>query len=416
MKNNKYFSIIVLLIVSCQSTYAWEWSTPAGHVKYQFDGAHYPRNSVYSNLIGSSSRTHLLDNRWKFSANHLSWDLKVDYQLQGVHGDRQLLAGIYGNSTSSAIDDDSRWFDLTHTLSDDENDLVLHRLDRLNIGHTTEHTVLRFGRQVVSWGNGLFFNPMDFFNPFDPTALDKEYKSGDDMLYGQYLFNSGADLQGVWVVRRDPVDGDVHRDNSSKAFKYHTWINESELDLLVANHFDDDMLGAGLVKSIGGTVWRGDVVVTRSELDTYTSLVTNLSYSWVWGKTNYSGVLEYFYNGFGLKGDYNLLDVSTEPDLWQRLVRGELYTTGKHYLAASASIELTPLLVATPTLFMNLSDQSAYLQLGSQYSLAQNWQLTAAVNLPIGKEGTEYGGLESGVLNNTLATDWGLFLQLGFYY
>jgi len=42
----------------------------------------------------------------------------------------------------------------------------------------------------LSWGNGLVFSPMDIVNPFDPTAVDTEYKAGDDMLYGQidYFF------------------------------------------------------------------------------------------------------------------------------------------------------------------------------------------------------------------------------------
>ena len=80
---------------------------------------------------------------------------------------------------------------------------------------------MKFGRQAITWGNGLIYNVMDIFNPFDPAAVDKEFKTGDDMLYGQYLLSGGNDVQGVMVFRRDPITEDVEADQSSLAFKYH---------------------------------------------------------------------------------------------------------------------------------------------------------------------------------------------------
>ena len=59
---------------------------------------------------------------------------------------------------------------------------------------------------------------MDVFNPFDPAAVDKEYKTGDDMLYGQYLLNNGNDMQGVAMVRRNPLNRRCGSDQSSLAF------------------------------------------------------------------------------------------------------------------------------------------------------------------------------------------------------
>ena len=74
---------------------------------------------------------------------------------------------------------------------------------------------LRFGRQALSWGNGLFYAPMDLVNPFDPAAIDTEYKAGDDMLYLQYLQDSGNDLQAAVVVRA-PAGAD-HAGTSPRA-------------------------------------------------------------------------------------------------------------------------------------------------------------------------------------------------------
>ena len=86
---------------------------------------------------------------------------------------------------------------------DDSSDFILHRLDRLSLGYTSESLVMRLGRQAVTWGNGLVFYPMDIFNPFNPVAIDKDYKTGDDMLYGQWTTYQGNDWQMILLPRRD---------------------------------------------------------------------------------------------------------------------------------------------------------------------------------------------------------------------
>ena len=64
------------------------------------------------------------------------------------------------------------------------------------MGFATDHVVMRFGRQAITWGNGLVFNAMDIFNPFDPAAVDKEYKTGDDMIYGQSSRTTATTFRG----------------------------------------------------------------------------------------------------------------------------------------------------------------------------------------------------------------------------
>ena len=315
------------------------------------------------------------------------------------------------------INDDRRWWDLTYSFGDDDKTAFIHRLDRLNVGYTTDHTAWRFGRQAISWGNGMIFTPMDVFNPFDPAAVDKEYKSGDDMLYGQYLFDSGNDLQGVAIVRRDPRTGKVESDHSSLAFKYHGFLGANEIDLLAAQHYGDQLLGAGGITDIGGAVWRGDLTWTHTDLDNVFSAATSLSYSWNWGGKNISGVLEYYYSGFGQKnGAYSTLDLLQNPDLLKRLGRGELFTLARHYIAASATVEMTPLLMLIPNFFINLEDPSALAQLVVQYDWKQNLLVLGALNLPLGPNGSEYGGIQAPVDDLYFSTGPSVFAQLAWYF
>ena len=306
--------------------------------------------------------------------------------------------------------------DLTHIISESDGSITAHRLDRLQLSYTADQAVIKVGRQAISWGNGLIYNPMDFFNPFDPAAIDKEYKTGDDMIYGQYLLDNGNDVQAVWVGRRDDA-GEVNSNVSSTAAKYHVILNDYEFDFLLAEHFDDRTIGLGGVANVGGSIWRSDIIVTDIDDDNVVSAVINFAYSWVAWDKNVSAVVEYYRNGFGIDdGNYSPANLAAHPELVQRLLRGELFTLAQNYLAASATIELSPLWLFTPNVFANLDDNSVMLQLLSQHDLQQDLQLMLALNLPFGSDGSEFGGIESGVPDRPLSVGASVFMQLAWYF
>ena len=420
MSNNiKKTIAVIFLYVLCLGAWAADSLSIGGHTKYRALYTQYPNTSLYQQFIGDDATDHSADIRVKLNWQPSAWALQADYQLIHLQSDALETSpppALTMFPGSAGQDDDHRLFDLTHRIHAEGDSILSHRFDRLYLGYTSEKIVARIDRQAVSWGNGLIYAPMDFFNPFDPAAVDKEYKTGDDMLYGQYLLANGDDLQAVSVARRND-QGKTSSSVASTALKYHGVIGNSEYDLLIAQHYNDSIAGFGGNTALGGAVWHGDITVTKTDNDTVTSLVTGLSHSWVWGTTNYSGTIEYFYNGFGV--DQRRIEASAllqNPDLLNRIQRGELFTLGKEYIAASASIELTPLWLMTPLLFHNLSDRSSLLQILSQHDLAQNLQLLLAIDIPMGSSGTEYGGMPSGTDNLELSIDKRVFMQLGWYF
>ena len=88
----------------------------------------------------------------------------------------------------------------------------------------------------------------------------------------------------------------------------------------------------------------------------------------------------------------------------------------RHYIAASATVELSPLLLVTPNLFLNLSDGSALFQAVLQRDLRQDLILLGSLNIPIGPDGTEFGGIPSDEPGEFLSTGAGIFLQLAAYF
>jgi hypothetical protein len=377
---------------------AQEWKT-GGHVKYQYTHTDYRADDVSALSGGETANDHSADLRLKADGTRDRWDFSVHYELLALQGDsvearrRALTLGLVSAGSASGLPDDRRrLLDLTHDISDDDRRVAIHRLDRLSAGYTTERQVVRVGRQAVSWGNGLVFHPLDFVNPFSPVAVDKDYKTGDDMLLAQWTLAEGGDVQAIVLPRRDPSTHDVESEQGSYAIKLRQRAGEFDLDFVAARHVGESLFGVGVVRSIGSAVWRLDTSYTDlDEHDGAWSLVTNLDYSWSWFDRNVYGYVEYFRNGVGTHDADGY--VSPDPALSARIERGELFTLGRDYFAFGLQVELSPLLNVYTNVIRNLNDGSAYLQLRGTYDWRQDIQFMAGVNLPHGDRGDEYGGI-----------------------
>lgn len=371
-----------------------------GHVKYQYTYTDYRADDLAALYGEDPAQDNSLDLRLKGDGRQAPWDFSAHYELLAVAGDsvatRRALGALgFGpdDRTRGLPDDRRQLFDLTHLLIDKERTAAESRLDRLAVGHTTARAAARFGRQAVSWGNGLVFQPLDFINPFSPFVIDKEYKSGIDMLFAQWIPSDRGDVQGIVVPRRDVMTHDLESSESTFAAKYRQRFASFSLELLAAQHYDEPLLGASLARSVGGAVWRLDASVAESKTAGATWLaVTNLDYSWVWAEKNYYGYIEYFHSGFGEADRANY--ANPNPALAARIARGELFTLARDYLAAGVQVELTPLVNVFASTVRNLNDASHVLQARVVYDWLQNVQAMAGINLPIGARGDEYGGIE----------------------
>lgn len=384
MKPNRILIILVaVLLMMSASARLWAWDY-GGHVKYTFNDSEYPDASLASGLGGEQQISQGINTRLLFSQRQQRWSFEAHYELSALHSNSESLQ-------AGQDPDQFRWFDLSHVFEDDSSDFILHRLDRLSLAYSAESLVMRLGRQAVSWGNGLVFHPMDIFNPFQPITIDKDYKTGDDMLYGQWTTSQGNDWQMILLPRRDAT-GDIEQSQSSLAFKYHGISGGSDVDVLLAQHYDQPLFGIGYSRALGEALWRLDITHNRSDNDgEITSFITNLDYSWIWFEHNVYGFIEYYHNGFG----QNTIGPSLNPELLARIERGELFVLGKNYLSAGVQIELHPLLTFSPSWIVNLHDHGGMLPLTLNYSWQQNLQLTLTGILSYGDQDSEYDGYYS---------------------
>lgn len=403
--------LLALCLISLPAL-AWQGG---GHLKLQTSISDYPGDDLMAVYAGRRHTDVGLDLRLKAARRSGDWAAEVHYELLALQGDSvKALAGLQqaglAPASSPLPGDARRLFDLSHTLVDDGERLAVQRLDRLSLAYTQPDWLLKIGRQALSWGNGLVFQPLDFLNPFSPLAVDKDYKTGDDMLYGQYLFADGSDLQAVLVGRRD-AGGDASAGQSTLALKYH---HVDGLDLMLARHYAETRLGLGLARDLGEAVGRLDIDVTPAAGDTAWSLLANVDTSWVWGGRNWYGFAEYFHDSLGADGSagYSVPD----PRQAERLARGERYNLGRDYLAAGVQIEWQPLLNLHASTLVNLHDGSRIWQLRGVYDWRENLQLMAGLDIPDGEQGDEFGGVPVAGTPYFSAPDSRLYLRVTGYF
>jgi hypothetical protein len=401
----------------------WQWG---GYLKGK-TRVSWPSDNSYLSAVSNSP---LLDGNTEFRLKNTTnfgqrFSLETHYESILAGGDTRSRSsqlaqvdpylGAYALAQTRPVDDRRRLMDLT-AISQGDGYVFTNRLDRLVLTYKPDWGFVRVGRQAVTWGNGMLFTPLDIFDPFAPTDIEREYKIGEDMLSVQVPSQWG-EFQFLGVARRDALTHSVQLNQSSFAGKWHKGLGKVDLDLMAARHFSDDVIGFGSSQPVRGAAWRLDATWTFLGDDSrragYLALVTNIDYSWVWRSKNFYGYAEFYFNGLGTN-DYSL--ASLDPALVARLLRSEMFTIGRYYADGMLQVELHPLLNVYISSIVNLHDPSGVLQPRGIWSITTDLQLTFGANMVWGKPGTEFGGIEIPTTQYTNRAAAGVFLWLSYYF
>ena len=351
-----------------------------------------PRENYQRQLGGTPTIDHSADLRLMFKREFGAFGIEIDHSTNWTRGDAVGLAlneSMTLDQTPST--DDLRIFDLTWPISDSEKQRSIHRFDRLAFEYRKGRTAVTVGRQAVSWGSGFVFNPLDLFNPFAPTTVDTDYKSGDDLVSIEHLFGNGSDLQILGVGHR--VDGDLDGSSSSFGAKWHGFWGISELEIVLARHFDDEILGVMLRVPMGGAMIRTDLVGNRTKQgDWYYSGIANADYSFGLFDRMAHVFVEYFHNDFGVR-ELEEDGLILPEALSERVSRGELFNVMRDYIALGTTYQWHPLLVQSTVVISNLQDKSTLLQTSLAFDPGDHSRLEVGFVATLGNEGEEFGGI-----------------------
>ncbi len=379
-------------------------------------GTALPEESLQRQISGTPAYDYAADLRLMFNqeVERFSFDLHYDLIVNGGDSFAYLTnPGVTLDQSSTS--DRFRLMDLTWTVDSGEKYQIVQRLDRLAAQYRGETWGFIVGRQAVTWGSGIVFQPMDLISPFAPTTVDTEFKNGDDMLVVDKLFGDGSDLQFVGVARRD-LEGDVTTDVASAALKWRKFLGGVEFEVFGAKHYEDQVYGGAVRIPVGGALLRTDVVATRlSGGDWRVSGVVNADISFDLGERPTYVFAEYYHNDFGVHTLPASVLLLPEP-LTERLARGEVFNLMRDYLAVGGSIQWHPLWTQTLTVIGNLNDGSGVLQTALSYVPSDQATLEAGITWSIGHAGEEFGGIPLLGVDATTGGAFQGFLRWVYYF
>ncbi|RZO70527.1 MAG: hypothetical protein EVA67_07400 [OM182 bacterium] len=352
-----------------------------------------PSSDLRHGQLGSSALDYASDFRFLVRHDVGNWRVVLDHTVMLQGGDSVFGGGV--DNEQLVVSDAGRWVNLTFDLEEGNRHRALHRSDRLNVQWRKDDWAVTLGRQAVSWGSGIVFQPLDPFNPFAPTTVDRDYKAGDDLLLVEKLLANGQDLQLLHVVRRD-AQGQVTAAASSSAFKWHGYAGNLEFELIGAQHYDRSFWGLSGRLPLGPGVLRTDIAIREGlpgagggrrvlgivNADVAFPLMNRMAYLF----------LEYFHNDFGLD-DLPAQGAALPEDLREALQRGEVFNLMRDYVALGGSYQWHPLLTHTATVIANLQDGSRLIQTQINYDAAQNQSLQLGWVGLVGDQGDEFAPL-----------------------
>ena len=377
-------------LLAGQSAFALEFDA---RIKAFGTVAALPGHDVQRILDDSPALDANFDLRLMFRERAGPFEFIVDHSISMISGDSFAFLNAPGATLDQTpAGDAGRAFDLSWEIEDGSRHRTWHRFDRLAVRYRRGDWSVTLGRQAVSWGNGLVFQPMGLFTPFAPTTVDQEYKPGDDLLMIERLFADGSDISLLVVGRKDE-SGDLDWDSSSTALKWHGFIGRGELELVAARHYRDEVLGIGARIPIGGALARTDIVATRVHGSGWRlSGIVNVDYTLAFFQGTAHVFAEYFHNGFGVR-ELPETPLALPPGLVARLGRGEVFNLMRDYAAVGANLIWHPLWSQSVALIGNLRDGSALLQTSVTYEPGERQRVQLGWLEPLGGAGEEFGGV-----------------------
>lgn len=270
--------------------------------------------------------------------------------------------------------------DLTWVFSDEgASSAVQGRTDRLLMQARLPGIDLTIGRQPVTFGSAMIFSPRDLVNPFFPTTLDTEYKPGVDALRLD-AYRGLSRITAVAAYARNDGELDELAD-VNLALDAQLTLGITDISLFGGAIRADQVVGGGLVSSIGPVGIQGDI--------TYTVPHDEEAPFW-------RGVVGA--NGRPTEKLYLLGEVyiqtlgETDPTQYlsqltgERYAVGELWTVGRSYAAVSATHQVHPLASLSAAVITNLHDPSALLSPTLHVSVSNNVDAFVGAYVGLGEQ------------------------------
>ncbi|MCD4655061.1 hypothetical protein K8T06_14135 [bacterium] len=260
-------------------------------------------------------------------------------------------------------------------------------IDRLNIYWNTSRTALTVGRQAIGLSTCLYLTINDFFQPFAPEAIYREYKPGVDALKFQYYTGPLSEIDMIYVAGYHDSD-DLNWDESAMIGRTVFSAKGYEWNIMAGKLPRYWMVAGSLQGEIGRFGVRAEFNVDFRE-----------------GNLLAAGGIDYrFENSLHIFSEYLYCDN-----------RDMEYMDYQNHLALAATYQWHPLMISQIFGIANLDDESALFSAVLTYSLADEADFILGGYYAVGSEPCLVNGVPE------IPTQYGavpdsIYVELKFYF
>ncbi len=346
-------------------------------------------------------------------ADWWNYDVAYEHRMRWVSDN---AGGSTGTGVLPASGDAPYRISQLDCLIDENEDSFAwhHELDRALVALHPEWGQVILGRQAIGLGRGIIFGAVDFFAPFSPAEVDREWRRGVDAARAEYRLTATSSAEAIGAFSDS-------WDDSAMLARYRGYIGSIDLEFIGGKRARDKILGTVISGVLKDAEVHGELAIfdtPEDQLDgglfgnehLVPKLVLGSSCTFDIGD-GLTVLGEYFYNGFGLDDVRDLPLVQFNPDFQERYARGDLQTLGRHTSGFQFSYPLNEEWSSSLLLLQSLQDDSGLASPSLNWNYSDSTSFIFSCFAPWGERPTngqlrsEYG-----------ASAFSLFIQVSIYF
>jgi hypothetical protein len=269
------------------------------------------------------------------------------------------------------------YFNWQRAYIDEDGRYGLLSVYRALVTWEAEHYRIVAGRQRLAYGTGLFWSPIDIWNPVSPLALEPEEKPGVDGISGIVWASEQLSFTALYGI------GDTW-DQSRLAVSASYRVKSYTFDLLAGKRMRDYVYGLDFVGYLGDAGVRGELTYTVADrAPDYPRAVIGIDYGF---QNSLYLALEYYHNGGPFRID------PADPFAFLLTATG-VDTLHRNFIGALASYDVNPLVKAAVAVIHDLDGGSEAFAPSLTWSASNPLTITVGGQFFRGAKNGEFGAL-----------------------
>ena len=317
----------------------------------------------------------------------LSPEYRTDNLTVHLDGDiKMLLSNYTGTPAFSA-----QWVPYTYNelypamidSSEKNNPYFRAEIHRAYCIYTAGSLTASIGRQMVRFGTGRLWNPLDLLNPLDPAAIEGPHdQRGIDAVRGDWFFDELTEVTAIWAPgRRNDSISDAGAKDHNYALRFKKVYRNFQPALLAGYISSRTAAGADLAVIVMEGILRGALVAYYPEHgDPFYTAGGGYEYTF---KSGLYFTAEYFYNSASLNSDDELQAEYTryiQEGMDQKsstILSNRFITFNRHYSGTGLGYDVHPLVRSDAYLIYDFEGRGLFASISVTANLMENLNLTA---------------------------------------